>query len=53
MKQINILNQEKIQHKMIIPKEKCFVAFKKLWESVAKEAHRLSIRIGSDVAIVT
>jgi len=37
---------------VIISKAKHFVAFKKLWASVVKEAHKLSITTGAHVAIV-
>ena len=50
---MQIMYRQKTKEKVIVSKTKHFVAFKKLWESVAKEAHKLSIRIGSDVAIVT
>ena len=51
MAQIDIVNREKTQQKVIISKEKHFVSFKKVWESVVDEAHKLSIKTGAHVAI--
>ncbi|KAG5620383.1 hypothetical protein H5410_005601 [Solanum commersonii] len=36
----------------MISKAKCFVAFKNLWASVVKEAHKLSITTGAHAVIV-
>jgi len=52
MAQIKIIRRQKTEQKEIMSKAKHFVAFKKLWASVVKEAHELSITIGSHVAIV-
>ena len=42
----------KTQHKVIISKEKGFVAFKKIWASVVKKEHNLSNTRWAHVAIV-
>jgi len=52
MTQINIMHREKTQQKVIISKAKHFVAFKKIWASVVKEANNLSITKGALIAIV-
>ena len=47
------MHRQKTQHKVILSKAKLFVTFKKLWASVVKEIHDLSIYKGSHVAIVS
>ena len=46
------MHREKTQHKVIISKEKCFVAFKKIWASVVKKEHNLSNTRWAHVSIV-
>ncbi|KAK4721270.1 hypothetical protein R3W88_011503 [Solanum pinnatisectum] len=52
MTQIKIICRHKTEQKEIMSKAKHFVAFKRLWASVVKEAHELSITRGAHVAIV-
>lgn len=53
MTQIKIIHQKKIQQKVILYKEKCFIAFKRLWQSVDNEAHKHSFTTEKHIAIVS
>ncbi|TMW88443.1 hypothetical protein EJD97_018566 [Solanum chilense] len=52
MAQTKIVRRQKIQLKMITCKVKRIIAFKKLWESLVKEAHEQHLKTGEHIAIV-